>query len=57
MEVGDFMPKRVVQGYESRNNRKLPRPKCTSNEAEFCRLGRRVISANFEGGDISTEGL
>lgn len=31
-------------------------PKCTSNEVEFGRLGRREISANFEGGDISTEG-
>lgn len=31
-------------------------PKCTSSEVDLGRLGRRVISANFEGGDISTEG-
>lgn len=31
-------------------------PKCTSKEIEFGRVGRREISANFEGGDISTEG-
>lgn len=31
-------------------------PKCTSKEVEFGRLGRREISANFDGGDISTEG-
>jgi hypothetical protein len=31
-------------------------PKCTSNEVEMGRLGRRIISANFDGGDISTEG-
>ena len=31
-------------------------PKCTNKEIKFGRLGRREISANFEGGDISTEG-
>jgi len=31
-------------------------PKCTSNEVSFGRLGRREIRANFDGGDISTEG-
>jgi hypothetical protein len=31
-------------------------PKCTSNEVEMGRLGRRIISANFDGGDLSTEG-
>lgn len=31
-------------------------PKCTSNEIRLGRLGRREIIANFDGGDISTEG-
>ena len=33
-------------------NRGLPMPKCTDGTIEFGRLGRRVIEANFEGGDI-----
>ena len=31
-------------------------PKCTDTTIEFGRLGRRVIEANFEGGDISSDG-
>jgi hypothetical protein len=31
-------------------------PKCTDAPVEFGRLGRRVIEANFEGGDISSDG-
>ena len=31
-------------------------PKCTDATIELGRLGRRVIEANFEGGDISTDG-
>ena len=31
-------------------------PKCTDATVEFGRLGRRVIEANFEGGDISSDG-
>src|SRR5450755_1937659 len=31
-------------------------PKCTDGTMEFGRLGRRVIDANFEGGDISSDG-
>jgi hypothetical protein len=31
-------------------------PNCTKNEVSLGRLGRREISANFDGGDISTEG-
>lgn len=31
-------------------------PNCTKSEVNFGRLGRREISANFDGGDISTEG-
>jgi len=31
-------------------------PKCTDATIELGRLGRRVIQANFEGGDISTDG-
>ena len=31
-------------------------PKCTANELEFGRLGRRVIEANFGGGAISSDG-
>ncbi|MEO6747910.1 MAG: IS1380 family transposase [Caldimonas sp.] len=30
-------------------------PKCTDTTIEFGRLGRRVIEANFEGGDISSD--
>lgn len=31
-------------------------PKCTSNEVELGRLGRRKISVNFDGGDIASDG-
>lgn len=31
-------------------------PKCTGERIEFGRLGRRVIEANFDGGDISSDG-
>ena len=31
-------------------------PKCTEDKLSLGRLGRRVIEANFEGGDISTDG-
>lgn len=31
-------------------------PKCTAESIEFGRLGRRIIEANFQGGDISSDG-
>jgi hypothetical protein len=31
-------------------------PKCTADRIEFGRLGRRVIEASFDGGDISSDG-
>lgn len=31
-------------------------PKCTDDKLDFGRLGRRVIEADFSGGDLSTEG-
>jgi hypothetical protein len=31
-------------------------PKCTADQMEFGRLGRRVIEANFQGGAISSDG-
>jgi len=31
-------------------------PKCTDDKLDFGRLGRRVIQADFSGGDLSTEG-
>ncbi len=31
-------------------------PKCTADQIEFGRLGRRVIEANFQGGTISSDG-
>ena len=31
-------------------------PKCTDATMELGRVGRRVIQANFEGGDISSDG-
>ena len=31
-------------------------PKCTDGTMELGRVGRRVIEANFEGGDISSDG-
>lgn len=31
-------------------------PKCTADEMDFGRLGRRVIEANFQGGAISSDG-
>jgi hypothetical protein len=34
----------------------LPMPKCTKESIEFGRVGRRVIRANFCGGDLSSDG-
>ena len=31
-------------------------PKCTDRTVEFWRLGRRVIEANFDGGDLNSDG-
>ena len=31
-------------------------PKCTDGTMELGRLGRRVIQANFEGGDVGSDG-
>lgn len=31
-------------------------PKCTADQMDFGRLGRRVIEANFEGGALSSDG-
>jgi len=31
-------------------------PKCTGDKIEFGRLGRRVIEADFSGGDLSSDG-
>lgn len=31
-------------------------PKCTADQMEFGRFGRRVIEANFQGGAISSDG-
>ena len=31
-------------------------PKCTGDRIEFGRLGRRVIEADFSGGDLSSDG-
>jgi len=31
-------------------------PKCTKNRLDFGRVGRRVIEADFSGGDLSSDG-
>ena len=31
-------------------------PKCTDGSMDLGRVGRRVIEANFEGGDIGSDG-
>ena len=31
-------------------------PKCTGDKIEFGKLGRRVIEADFSGGDLSSDG-
>ena len=31
-------------------------PKCTDDKIDFGRFGRRVIEADFSGGDLSSEG-
>lgn len=31
-------------------------PKCTDAKIEFGRLGRRLIEADFSGGDLSSDG-
>jgi hypothetical protein len=38
------------------NNRGLPMPKCTDETVEFGRVGRRVVEAAFDGGDIVSDG-
>jgi hypothetical protein len=37
-------------------NRGLPMPKCTDAKIDFGRFGRRVIEADFTGGDLSSDG-
>jgi hypothetical protein len=37
-------------------NRGLPMPKCTQGEIDFGRFGRRLIEADFSGGDLSSDG-
>lgn len=34
----------------------LPMPNCTDGKLDLGKLGRRVIEANFEGGDLSSDG-
>ena len=31
-------------------------PKCTEDKIEFGKLGRRLIEADFSGGDLSSDG-
>ncbi len=31
-------------------------PKCTDEKLDFGRVGRRVVEADFSGGDLSSEG-
>ena len=31
-------------------------PECTESRMQFGRLGRRVIEADFDGGDLSSDG-
>jgi hypothetical protein len=38
------------------NNRGLPVPKGTDETVEFGRVGRRVVEAAFDGGDIVSDG-
>jgi hypothetical protein len=42
--------------FEANKQLDLPMPKCTKESIEFGRVGRRVIHANFCGGDLSSDG-
>ncbi len=42
--------------FEANDNRRLPMPKCTQGKIDFGRLRRRVIEADFSGGELSSDG-
>lgn len=54
-DVGDFVPKRVVIGAQAKQQPKSPMPNCTVESIELGRVGRRVIKASFDGGDLSSD--
>lgn len=41
---------------DAKNQKELPMPNRTTEELNFGRLGRRHLHANFEGGDLSSDG-
>jgi hypothetical protein len=46
----------LLLGVEAKEQLGLPMPKCTEDRIELGRLGRRIIEANFQGGDLSSDG-
>lgn len=58
-QVGDSVPKRVVIGVQAKQQPESPIPYCTvaptSESIELGKLGRRVIAASFDGGDLSSD--
>jgi len=55
MEVGESVPKRVVIGAQAKQQPESPMPNCTVESIELGKVGRRVIEASFDGGDISSD--
>lgn len=54
-EVGDSVPKRVVIGVQAKQQPESPMPNCTVESIELGKVGRRVIEASFDGGDLSSD--
>jgi hypothetical protein len=54
-EVGDSVPKRVVIDSQAKQQPESPMPNCTVEAIELGKVGRRVVKASFDGGDISSD--
>ena len=54
-QVGDSVPKRVVIGAQAKQQSESPMPNCTVEAIELEKVGRRVIAASFDGGEISSD--
>lgn len=49
------MPKRVVIGAQAKQQPESPMPNCTVETMTWGKVGRRMIEASFDGGDISSD--
>jgi hypothetical protein len=49
------VPKRVVIGAQVKQQPESPMPNCTVESIELGKVGRRVVAASFDGGDLSSD--